>query len=72
MAKTYTTIQGDTWDMISYKVYGNEQHMETLIQANIKHIHRVIFSANVLLTIPTLDIPTTTQLPPWKRGGADE
>lgn len=71
MTKTYTTIQGDTWDMISYKVYGNEQHMDVLIQANSQYIQTVIFPANVILTVPTLDIPVTTQLPPWKRGGSE-
>ena len=72
MTKTYITIQGDTWDVISFKVYGNEQHMDVLIQANSQHIQTVIFPANVSLTVPTLDIPVTTQLPPWKRGGASE
>lgn len=70
--KTYTTIQGDTWDMISFKVYGDEHHIDKLIQANTAYIHKVIFPANVILTIPTLDIPVTTQLPPWKRGGISE
>lgn len=72
MTKAYTTIQGDTWDMISYKVYGNEQHMESLIKANKKYVQVVIFPANVILTIPTLEIPVTTLLPPWKRGGNSE
>ena len=26
MAKTYTTIQGETWDEIAYKVYGGEEY----------------------------------------------
>lgn len=68
MDNTYRTSQGDTWDRISYKVYGNEKHMDVLIQANKKYIQTVIFPANVILTIPNLEIPIVTQLPPWKRG----
>lgn len=72
MDNTYRTSQGDTWDRISYKVYGNEQYMDVLIQANKNHIQTVIFPANVILTIPNLEIPVVTQLPPWKRGGTNE
>lgn len=34
MASTYTTIQGDTWDLIAYKLYGEEKYMKNLIEAN--------------------------------------
>ena len=34
MPDTYTSIQGDTWDMIAYKVYGKESAMVQLMEAN--------------------------------------
>ncbi|TEB13360.1 tail protein X [Pelotomaculum propionicicum] len=65
--KTYTTIQGDTWDGIAYKTIGSEYYMTDLIEANPAHRETVIFSAGVVLTIPEITTPTTTNLPPWKR-----
>lgn len=65
---TYITSQGDTWDMISYKVYGNEKYVDRLIQANLFYKEVVIFSANVKLTIPEVSIRYRSTLPPWKRG----
>ena len=73
MAK-YTTISGDTWDIISKRVYDNELFLNVLITANIEHSKTVIFPAGVELEIPDIDITSTkydANLPPWKRiGGA--
>jgi phage tail protein X len=69
MPKTYTTIQGDAWDVISLKMYGTEKQMATLIEANPTHRETVVFSAGVVLTVPTLAISTIpSSVPPWKRG----
>lgn len=65
---TYITSQGDTWDMISYKVYGNEKHVDKLIQANLLHKETIIFKANVKLNIPEVQTIQQSSLPPWKRG----
>lgn len=69
---TYTTKQGDTWDIIAKQFYGNEMFMDVLVKANIKHRKTVIFSSGVVLNIP--DIDTTSpeyeaNLPVWKRTG---
>ena len=32
MAETYTTIQGETWDNIAYKVYGAEKYASFLME----------------------------------------
>ena len=66
----YRTIQGDTWDIIALKTYpnlGGEKLMPTLIEANPEHRETVIFEANIVLEIPTVDIPVVSSLPPWKR-----
>ncbi|KEO84754.1 tail protein X [Tumebacillus flagellatus] len=68
MAKAYTSIQGDTWDSISYKLYGTEKHMTVLMEANPSIMSTVIFGAGVAITAPDVGQQTTTNLPPWKRG----
>ena len=70
---TIKTIQGDTWDILSKRLYGSEMFMNTLIAANIEHRKTVIFSAGVVLEVPDIDkakIDYETNLPPWKRLGS--
>ena len=67
---TYTTIQGDTWDLIAFKVYpkiGGEKLTDILIEANPEHVHTVIFAGNITLNIPDTDIPVVVNPPAWKR-----
>lgn len=68
MAKSYTTIQGDTWDMISLRVYGTEKNMGALIDANPRYREVVFFSANTILIVPEVTATVNSNLPPWKRG----
>lgn len=68
--KTYTTKQGDMWDAIARRVYPNigaEYLMSVLIDANPRHGDTVIFSGGVVLDVPEICAPTTSNLPPWKR-----
>ena len=65
---TYTTVQGDTWDMVSLRVYGAEKYMDRLISANPDHRHTVFFAAGVVLSVPEIDAAPPETLPPWKRG----
>ena len=37
MTKTYTTISGDTWDIVAYKVFGDEGYTDKIIKANLQH-----------------------------------
>ena len=65
--RSYTTTQGDTWDIISLKMYGTEKQMHTLIEANPAHRETVFFSANIVLNIPDIAVSTPSSLPPWRR-----
>ena len=65
---TYTTVSGDTWDIVAYKAYGNEMCMDTLIKANIEHKDTYIFPAGVVLTLPEIELTVSESLPPWKQG----
>ena len=67
MSKTYTTIQGDMWDLIAFKVYGREVCMAELLAANETYRHTAIFPAGIKLTLPEIDLPKASTLPPWKR-----
>lgn len=62
----YITTQGDTFDIIAYKVYGDEKQMAVLLEANPAHRATVIFSANVTIKVPAIEVSTTAPLPPWK------
>ncbi len=72
MLNTYTTISGDTWDIIAYKVWGNEMYMDKLIKANLEHKDTFIFPAGVTLTLPEITLEVSESLPPWKQGGVTE
>lgn len=65
---TYTTVSGDTWDIVAYKVYGNEMYMDTLIKANIEYKDTYIFQAGVVLTLPEIELTVSESMPPWKQG----
>ena len=65
---TYTTVSGDTWDIVAYKAYGNEMYMDTLIKANIEYKDTYIFRAGVVLTLPEIELTVSESLPPWKQG----
>ena len=67
MPSIYTTIQGDTWDMIAYKVYGKEACMAKLIEANDDFAHIAVFSSGVKIVCPSLEPQASKILPPWRR-----
>ena len=67
MPSTYTTIQGDTWDMIAYKVYGKDACMAKLIEANDDLAHLAVFSSGVKIACPDIEPAASKILPPWRR-----
>lgn len=68
--KTYTTIQGDAWDAIAFKVYGDESYTGWLMQNNLPLLDTFVFGAGVVLNTP--DLPegdTSTDAPIWRTSG---
>ena len=65
--KTYTTIQGDMWDLIAYKVYKNEAYISKLLEANEDKKEIVVFPSGVEIVCPEADAETSSILPPWRR-----
>lgn len=67
MAQTYTTQQGDAWDLIAYRVYGSEAYTGWLMQHNFAYLDTMIFGAGVVLQTPELPAEQQTyDLPPWR------
>lgn len=67
MPDTYTSIQGDTWDMIAYKAYGKESAIVQLIEANSDLANIAIFPSGVQVICPTIAPEASHILPPWRK-----
>ena len=63
----YVAIQGNTWDLISFKYFGSEYHISELILANPDYVDVVIFDGGEKLKIPEINITDTSLLAPWRR-----
>lgn len=72
MLNTYTTIQGETWDEIAYKVYGGEEYAAFLMKNNYPHLDILVFSSGTVLNTPDLPEERGEELPPWRDGDEDE
>lgn len=64
----YKTEQGDTFDIISKKVYGSEKFFVNIIESNPQHIDTVIFSAGTIINIPDIDTvdADNSNTAPWR------
>ena len=51
---TYKTIQGDTWDSIAYKIYGDEKYTDFLMQNNFELLDIFVFKAGTIVNTPEL------------------
>jgi phage tail protein X len=61
--------QGDLWDLVSFRLWGDEGFMHLLLEANPDMRHIVIFKEPTMINVP--DVPVikrrlTVSLPPWK------
>lgn len=65
--KTYTTIQGDMWDSISYKVYGSEKYIGLLMQNNLELLDIFIFDAGTVVSVPEIENEIKSDSPSWRR-----
>lgn len=50
----YTTVLGDTWDIIAKKVYGDEYKADKLMDANRELLNCFIFSAGIVVNCPEI------------------
>nr|DAX94782.1 MAG TPA: baseplate wedge protein [Caudoviricetes sp.] len=69
MANTYTTRQGDAWDAIAFRVYGDEKYTGWLMQNNFPLLDTFVFGQGVVLqTPPPLEDDETAYMPIWRTG----
>lgn len=71
MSTTYTTIQGDTWDLIAYKLYGSEKYMKNLIEANWPLLEVLVFSSGTVINVPDIPEDSDTDAPFWRSNKDD-
>lgn len=69
---TYETIQGDTWDLIAYKLFGDEKYMENLIVANWELLDILVFSSGTVIKVPDLPDESDSDFPFWRQKDDDE
>ena len=62
----YVTVQGDTWDIIAYKTYGNELLADKIMAANRELLGIFVFSAGTTVIIPEVEEEDDSELPPWR------
>ena len=64
----YTTVSGDTWDSIAFKLFGSEKFARQLMDHNKQHLQIVIFSSGIILKVPEITTGESTEinLPPWR------
>jgi len=65
---THTTIEGETWDAIAWRYYGNAYRYPPIIAANPHVPITPVLPAGIVLAIPVLPREADTRtLPPWMR-----
>lgn len=71
MAAKYVEIvtkDGDRWDLIADRAYGDPWAFETIIVANPHVPIRPVLPGGIRLRIPVRETPPVGGLPPWKAG----
>ena len=71
---TYTTVQGDTWDSIAYKLYGDEAHTDVLMENNYPYLDFFVFPEGIVLKVPEVSLYSEDdfEVPEWREGEDDE
>lgn len=68
--KTISTIAGDTWDTIAFRVYGSVLRTQALMEAreNIRLLDYQVFPAGIVVATPEFESPVAADdLPEWRR-----
>lgn len=72
MAVTYTTMQGDRWDVISFRLFNSELYTDELFKANTHYADVAVFGAGVVLNVPEVSIEQAELIAPWLRQSVDD
>jgi phage tail protein X len=65
----YVTKDGDRWDLIAYRMYGDANAYEPIIVANPDVPITPVLPGGLTILVPLREQETVeaTDLPPWKR-----
>lgn len=66
---TITTIQGDRWDLLADRMYGDATDFARIIAANPSVLIEPVIALGTTLFVPIIDPPAATNVPapPWAR-----
>lgn len=72
----HLTIDGDRWDLLAYRYYGDAAKQSVLLEANRSlfldpvSVPPMILTSGIKLIVPVIedDEIDDSDLPPWKRG----
>lgn len=67
--KVYITILGDTWDSISYKLFGDSKAYNLLLELNIEYSDIVMFDAGTRIKYnDNISLKKSeNNIPPWRK-----
>lgn len=68
--KTITTVMGDTWDTIAFRVYGSVLRTQELMEAreNVRLLDYEVFPGGVAVATPDIEETTAAnELPEWRK-----
>lgn len=64
----HITTEGERWDQLAWRYYGDAHRYLSIVQANPHVPISATLPAALTLAIPVLQpLPTTEDLPPWMR-----
>jgi len=65
---THVTTEGERWDQLAWRYYGDAHRYLPIVQANPHVPITAILPSGLTLAIPILELVTSAQdLPPWMR-----
>lgn len=62
----YTTVQGDMWDSIAHRFYGDVKYFCLLLQYNPDLLDIFVFSAGTMVYIPEIPEDEDEDVPEWR------
>ena len=70
---TYVTSQGDTRDSIAYDLFGSEEYMGILMDANLDLLDILVFSSGTVIQVPE-EMPEETDedMPFWRQDNDED
>lgn len=68
----HITTQGERWDLIAYRYYGDATQYGPIISANPNVVIEAVFEGGIAIEVPILIQSSTVSadLPPWRSQSA--